>query len=431
MEALNARLYGPDAPHEIRSASQRDSDRILYSYAFQRLAGITQVTGTEGGEILHSRLTHSLKVAQVARRLCERFVQQSPGFATMLGLDPDAAEAAALAHDLGHPPFGHVAEHALDKLAADWGGFNGNAQSFRIVTQLENKRIDWNGLDLSRRTLLGLLKYPWLRDPSTPARAKSWGAYETERDYFEWVMDGRVIGVRHGLAEIMDWADDVTYAVHDVEDFFRAGLVPLDRLGASEIHSDRARLIEAAADRGEWSVEELEEPAAELFEADLIWDRHWVSSSGDRRQLHSDMSTLLEQFIEAFDLDTDGQRVIDRHIQMKVALLKALAWVYVIDRPALKAVQTGQEIVISTIHGYFLKQLDKAPGEKPAVRYRAFPRMFRDLLTELDAPESEDAKRVVTDVVASMTEDTAYHLYARITGAESGSILDSIARSVR
>ena len=145
----NQRLDSESRP-ENRTEAERDHDRVLYTSAFQRLAGITQITSPESGLTMHNRLTHTLKVAQVARRLARR-----------VGLTAERQEvaaAAALAHDLGHPPFGHLAEAALNRRAQSWGGFEGNAQSFRIVTFLALRSEDYRGLNLTRRTLNAILR---------------------------------------------------------------------------------------------------------------------------------------------------------------------------------------------------------------------------------------------------------------------------------
>jgi len=165
-----------------RTEAQRDHDRVLYSSAFQRLTGITQIASSEVGHQLHNRLTHSLKVAQVARRLAER-----------LGLKADTQErasAASLAHDLGHPPFGHVAEDELNLMATEWGGFEGNAQTFRILTKLAVRDLRYRGLNLTAPTLNGVLKYPWIVGDAPEGKEKNWGAYRTERKEFEWVRAG-------------------------------------------------------------------------------------------------------------------------------------------------------------------------------------------------------------------------------------------------
>ena len=155
-----------------RKPTQRDRDRVLYASAFSRLGGVTQVISSEEGHPFHNRLTHSLKVAQIARRIAERLKEKQKTPSCISGVDPDACEAAALAHDLGHPPFGHIAEHCLDQLLTkkntdgdplDSNGFEGNAQSFRIVARLAQRRRKFDGLNLTRSTLDAILKYPWLR----------------------------------------------------------------------------------------------------------------------------------------------------------------------------------------------------------------------------------------------------------------------------
>jgi dGTPase len=249
----DARFYvaPPTGETEHRSAFQRDRDRILYSSAFRRLAGVTQVVGASEGFIFHNRLTHSLKVAQLGRRIAEKLIQQQPELAAeVVPIHAEVVEAAGLAHDLGHPPFGHVAEMALKKAAAsvtDFEAFEGNPQSFRIVTKLSMRSFDHDGLNLTRATLNALLKYPWLREAAGD-RSEKWGAYHSERDQFEWARreDVAAKDVKSAEAEIMDWADDIAYSVHDVEDFFKANLIPLDRLAVSD--SEQTVFFEHAKD---------------------------------------------------------------------------------------------------------------------------------------------------------------------------------------
>lgn len=158
-----------------RTETQRDRDRILYSSAFGRLAGITQVASSSPGASFHNRLTHSFKVAQVARRLAERLREEEREVELVDNLDPDAAEAAALGHDTGHPPFGHIAEEVLARAMADAGGYEGNAQSFRIVCRLAMRDPSQPGLNLTPTTLNGMLKYPWLpgEHPTDPESLES------------------------------------------------------------------------------------------------------------------------------------------------------------------------------------------------------------------------------------------------------------------
>ena len=191
----------PKKPRDWREQAERDCDRILYSSAFRRLEGVTQVVGAHEGSIFHNRLTHSHRVSQVARRLAQKIVRQySADVLTAVGgVDPDVAEAAGLAHDLGHPPFGHIAEQVLNKLLSDTyddeEGFEGNAQSFRIVTKLARRAPPPNGpgLNLTPATLNAILKYPWpreRRDPGTrkfpdTKKARKWGFYRSEQNEFD------------------------------------------------------------------------------------------------------------------------------------------------------------------------------------------------------------------------------------------------------
>ena len=149
---------------DSRSPAQKDRDRIIYTSAFRRLAEVTQVASPGDAHVFHNRLTHSLQVAQVGRSLAEKLRAGGAACDAIGGVDPDTVEAACLAHDLGHPPFGHTAEERLNKLVGSTaGGFEGNAQSFRIVTKLAFKSTKHAGLDLTAGTLAAILKYPWLK----------------------------------------------------------------------------------------------------------------------------------------------------------------------------------------------------------------------------------------------------------------------------
>ncbi|SKB09356.1 deoxyguanosinetriphosphate triphosphohydrolase [Aeromicrobium choanae] len=196
----------PEPPKRSgRTSFERDRARILHSSALRRLAGKTQVMGAGTDDFVRNRLTHSLEVAQVARELGKS-----------LGCDPEIVDSAALSHDLGHPPFGHNGETALNEVAASIGGFEGNAQTLRILSRLEAKTFDARGrsvgLNLTRATLSSCVKYPWRRgERDTP----KFGVYEDDLRVFEWLdMQGRLTIE----AQVMDLSDDIAYSVHDVED---------------------------------------------------------------------------------------------------------------------------------------------------------------------------------------------------------------------
>lgn len=430
-----ARYYN-ERPPTTRSESARDRDRILYSSAFLRLSGVTQVASTEIGAAFHSRLTHSLKVAQVARRLAEALKLDAPaGAPKRLArvLDVDAVEGAALAHDIGHPPFGHLAEEELNQVTQAFGGFEGNAQSFRVVTRLSLRSGDYDGLNLTRQTLNGLLKYPWVRDLDHPDRESKWGAYHADGAAFGWVRNGRDDDSPRSLeAEIMDWADDVTYAVHDMEDFYRAGLVPLDRLCANQTERDRfvaSLFIDNDRKRvrprlGDLKPAELVKAADGLFGGLLDLDETYTGDPLQRRKLKQQSSALIGQYISALsiaDVAPGSGRplvVIDRRRKAQVAVLKELTWFYVINRPSLAVLQQGQRQVI---RGLFAAYKDAVERDQ----LRLFPPFEQQRLREA---RTEPARlRVIVDYIAAMTEERALELHRRMNGVSSGSLLDAAA----
>ena len=433
LEHLEGRLSGRSSTPRWRSQSQRDYDRILYSSAFQRLGAITQVTASEVGRPFHTRLTHTLKVAQVARRSAERLKAMlkdgeldGSAAALVAALNVDATEAAALGHDIGHPPFGHLAETVLNKAAHDAGGFEGNAQSFRVLTRLA-LRAPYEGLDLSRRTLNGVLKYPWPVSHEHHKRGRKWGVYSSDEETFEDVRKCSVARERSIEACLMDWADDVTYAVHDLDDFTRAGLIPLDQLASDPRERERfADRLRGDRHEGDPDPEEMLDALKNaLGHVDLqgSYDDRVMQRVGIR----SLGSMLITQYIEALTLepvDDDHAAVrIKSEARLQVDALKQLTWQYVIRRPSLAVIQHGQAHVVKRLWEWYREAAEDS-GDS-----RLIPPQYQTRLAAIGGEDSEPHKiRLITDLVAGMTERTAIELYGRMMGVSPGSVLDTAAR---
>ena len=424
---LDERLHDEDPP-AIRSEAQRDRDRILYSSAFLRLGHVTQVAPPEVGHTFHSRLTHSLKVAQVARGLAQRFKTLSArgelGSSSgrlVDALDEDATEAAALAHDLGHPPFGHLAERVLQRQSS--GGqasFEGNAQSFRIVTRLALRSVDISGLNLTRRTLNGLLKYPWLHAEEPPERAEKWGAYDGDEDYFNWVREGTKKGTRTLEAELMDWADDVTYAVHDMDDFHRAGLVPLDRLISDRL--ERKAFKDYLQERYKIDGVRVAQAADRLLDG-FIYSvgTRFAGRAEERVNLRALGSDLISRYIEAVSLtdiptSRDVMLEISEDIKDEVTAMKALTWFYIIDRPSLAVIQRGHERIIEALYEMYHEAMDKG-------KLAVFPPSAVERVEQAQGKGDAAKERVVIDLIASMTEASATEIYREHLGVTPGSLV--------
>ena len=228
-------------PNDERTEFERDRDRIIHSSAFRRLQGKTQVFGVREGDFFRTRLTHSLEVAQIAK-----------GLALRLGSDTDLVEAAALSHDMGHPAFGHAGEDELRSLMMDYGGFEANAQNLRILTYLEKKSTKYEGLNLTRATLDAQLKY---KQPFQAGRRKFF--YESSRDAVEWINKHSEPTPEDQSFEcqIMDWADQVAYGAHDLEDAIHGGFITLVTLSDPSLReSIISDVLEREADEGRESV---------------------------------------------------------------------------------------------------------------------------------------------------------------------------------
>jgi dGTPase len=378
---------------ERRSPFSRDRARVLHSAALRRLAGKTQVVGPgEGAEVSgapRTRLTHSLEVAQIGR-----------GIAEDLGCDPDVVDTAGLAHDIGHPPFGHNGERALDELAGACGGFEGNAQTLRILTRLELK-IAGSGLNLTRAVLDAASKYPWVREPGE----RKYGAYAVDAPVLAWVREGAPPRRRCLEAQIMDWADDVAYSVHDVEDGLVSGRIDLAALATA---AERDVLVELAARHFGGEPGALTEAARELWALPVVADvvAAGVTSAAGQLAMKRLTSGLVGRFVVAA---TDATRaangdaplaryaadlVVPPTAAAEVALLKAVALRFVMRDPARLAMQARQRELLTELAEALVA---KAPDALDPVFATAWA----------EAPDDPARLRVVVDQVALLTDQQA------------------------
>ncbi|XIA62961.1 deoxyguanosinetriphosphate triphosphohydrolase [Bradyrhizobium sp. TZ2] len=219
-DSSRGRLFA-EPPSKTRSPFRRDCDRVIHSTAFRRLKHKTQVFVFHEGDHYRTRLTHSLEVAQIARAL-----------ARQLGLDEDLTETLALAHDLGHPPFGHAGERALDKCLKGHGGFDHNAQALRVVTSLEHRYPEFDGLNLTWESLEGIVKHngPLAERGGAPGGPHSEGEIPVGISDFNQKFDLELWSYASLEAQVAAFADDIAYDAHDIDDGLRAGLFSVDDL---------------------------------------------------------------------------------------------------------------------------------------------------------------------------------------------------------
>lgn len=419
-----------------RTPTELDCDRILYSDELRRLGGVTQTVAVGETPLFHTRLTHTLKVQQLARRLAEHLHRdgaQSAKLAAIGGVDVSAAEAAGLAHDLGHPPFGHVGEAVLNEHCEHHGldGYEGNAQTFRIMTKLA-LRPDvplGEGLGISDRTLRAVIKYPNLRTGEHEGVSK-WNAYPTESEIFTKVRMGLGKGQRTMEAEIMDWADDVTYAVHDLEDFIRAQYIPIAALAGNTV--ERRRFIDTSWERVQKKVPKADhDKAVPAFEGRLVLLCGTLYTQRDLQfsiDLMRGCDLLINDYVSNATVGDPGEPLlhIPPDLRAEVELFKQLTWYYVIFEPRLASLQEGHKRVVAALFKTLHRLLKVAAEEKVLSR---LPRKLQwtFALTKLEEGYlSLDARyaRAVADYIASLTEAQAVDLYQRLISPTGRSVLD-------
>ncbi|MDN5911540.1 MAG: deoxyguanosinetriphosphate triphosphohydrolase [Yaniella sp.] len=384
-----------------RSDFERDRARILHSAALRRLAAKTQVVSPGDDDFIRNRLTHSLEVAQVGRE-----------FGRSLGCDPDVVEAACLSHDLGHPPFGHNGEKALDEAAAEIGGFEGNAQTLRLLSRLEPKKMTDHGtpagLNLTRAALDAATKYPWLKQDaplkSDGKPTRNFGVYDDDEAVFNLFREGVGTQRLSMEAQVMDLADDVSYCVHDVEDGIVSGMFQLGWLTDPE---QRAGAIETTR---QWYLPATELEAIEAALSRLEATPTWVMSADGARNAHAALKDMTSQLIGRFSTaafeatrDAYGNDPLTRHTadvivpeetEIEIATMKGIAAHYVMSSARRQPLYEAQREILLELVEFLLNTDAQFLEPMHAQDWRA-------------APNDAVRKRVVIDQVASLTDTSA------------------------
>ncbi|GAA4526928.1 deoxyguanosinetriphosphate triphosphohydrolase [Brachybacterium paraconglomeratum] len=394
----------PEPPKsQARTPFQRDRARVLHSSALRRLGAKTQVLGAGSNDFVRTRLTHSLEVAQVGRDI-----------GAELGCDPDIVDAACLSHDLGHPPFGHNGEKVLDELAADFGGFEGNAQTLRLLTRLEPKVVGEDrpyGLNLTRASVDAAIKYPWTRGQGPDPSSVKFGAYADDLDVYTWAREGAVAGRQCFEAQVMDLADDVAYSVHDIEDAITGLSLDLKRLHDPMERAAALYVVQDWYMPGE-SLDALDEALTRL-EAEPSWMPTFDGSMRSAAALKDMTSQLIGRFTRSAITATRaahgqdamsryaGEMVVPDQTHLEIAVLKGLAAAYVMSSASQQPVYEAQEEIIRDLYSRL---------------WNTGTQHLSPLFAELwqSATDDDVRRRVVVDQIASYTDVTARRLHAEL-----------------
>jgi dGTPase len=388
-----------------RGEFARDRARVLHSSALRRLGAKTQVLSPSGGDFARTRLTHSLEVAQIGREM-----------AIDLGLNADIVDMACLAHDLGHPPFGHNGENGLNVWALDIGGFEGNAQTLRLLTRIEPKVFSSDGssrgLNLTRASLDATCKYPWTRSDAGQMKEHSvkFGVYEDDLDVYNWMREGAVSRIKSVEAQVMDFSDDVAYSVHDFEDAIVSGFVKLDELADASSETELLAKIEEW-NSGVYSTETL---AAALSRLRSLpnWPTSFKRDQATLGELKNLASDLIGRFVSltttSSAADTDLPMVryganlnVPEDVRSEIAVLKGIVSAFLMSHESRRPVYQWQRELLVEL----AEALLASNGQNLDVYCTA---AWSQAKTDIQK------KRVVVDQVASLTDQSAITLHNRL-----------------
>ena len=400
----------PEPPHagtDYRSEFERDRARIIHAAAFRRLQGKTQVFGVYEGDFFRTRLTHSLEVSQIAK-----------GIALALRADTDLVEAVCLAHDLGHPPFGHTGEHVLHELMRDHGGFEGNAQTFRILTRLERKHSDYEGLNLTYQTLDGVLKYKACINAATIAASPDGpvkGFYGEDQELVRAVIQATGNGYERSFeCQIMDVADDIAYSVHDLEDSMKAGLITLTDFRHTP-HPRVVRTVNAKLAPLAICVSAEDIHNELLAIADRLETLEKTAGRAARKMLTRD---LIHEFASAVGRQTPDRIDAEPHTRIRIEILKAFESYKVIHNPRVTTLGHKGKEVLRRLFAV-LDQGRESIGLFPDDHGEDYEQAL------LNGNETA-RKRVICDFLAGMTDSYAMRFYSRLFVPGEGSFYEML-----
>jgi dGTPase len=393
-----------------RGEFARDRARVLHSSALRRLGAKTQVLSPTNGDFARTRLTHSLEVAQVGREMAQA-----------LGVDPDVVDTACLAHDLGHPPFGHNGEKALSVWAEGFGGFEGNAQTLRLLSRIEPKVFDeighTRGLNLTRATLDASCKYPWAQSDGIAEvggnQSVKFGYYEDDIEVFEFLRKDSPLTRKCIEAEVMDFADDVAYSVHDFEDAVVSGYVDLAEVSDA---SNRSELLEGIQSWAgpELSIAEIE-GAFQRLSSNAYWLSRYCSSMADQATLKNLTSYLIGSFVGRSTEHTlasnssanlvryTGVLSVPVDVRAEIAVLKGTVSFFLMSDQKRQPFYAWQREILTELSDALLA----ANG-----RHLDY---YCQVAWESAGTESQKY-RVIVDQVASLTDVSALNLHAELLG---------------
>ncbi len=444
-EFLLQRRYpeAPPSPKDHRHATERDRDRILHSSAFRRLQGKTQVFGIGQADFYRTRLTHSVEAAQIARGISQNLLFENPLLQSCLV--PELAEAAALAHDLGHPPFGHAGEQTLDACMREVSHrakltgkkvlrFEGNAQTFHILVVAEPKSPSYPGLNLTRATLAAVLKYPYEQDIRNDKFI-----FASDLSSAKWALQkGSPILKVKGSAgsrlprtsiacQILDWADDCAYSVHDVEDALQAQFLhpgDLDQVRFARrvfAHYEETRREEEAP---KLSLPEMRERLLDLKRRIL------PSEQGDERaQRKAAMRNIINDLITSVSVkpctcsrraDFSWRLIVPDEARILAVICKSVIWEAVITDPRVAAMSTKGREILRDLFQLLMAEV----MEKKSVAL--FPRYYRPIIEECLGGGQSEAGRAICNFLALLTDMDALRLHALLRGSKASSIFDFI-----